>query len=176
MSTSYWPVVWSAFEPANLIVYSDSSSLVLPVRPIGVDHGEASPSFAEPEGAPRLEASQLEAGEQDWRVSRNMVDNSGALEVVKDLGVVHFPGIDLTVRRSANERYRFVGNDFSSVQGETVWEMGFSRDDWQTHARTRTVLTSTPTHFHVYAEQDAWLGVERVHSQTWSRSIPRDHL
>ena len=176
VSTSYWPVVWPAPEPVNLTVYPDSSSLVLPVRPVDVDQGETVPSFGEPEGAPPLEVSQLEPGEQDWRVSRNMVDLSGELEVVKDLGVVHFPGIDLTVRRSANERYRFVGNDFSSVRGETVWEMGFSRDDWQTHATTRTVLTSSPTHFHVYAEQDAWLGAERVHSQTWSRSIPRDHL
>ncbi|WP_147918150.1 CocE/NonD family hydrolase [Ruania zhangjianzhongii] len=176
VSTSYWPVVWPAPEPVNLTVYPDSSSLVLPVRPVGVDQGETPPSFGEPEGAPPLAVDQIEAGEQDWRVSRNMVDLSGELEVVKDLGVVHFPGIDLTVRRSANERYRFVGNDFNSVRGETVWEMGFSRGDWQTHATTRTVLTSSPTHFHVYAEQDAWLGAERVHSQTWSRSIPRDHI
>lgn len=176
VSTSYWPVVWPAPEPVTLTVYPDRSSLVLPVRPADADQGEPAPSFAEPEGAPPLEVTQIEPGEHDWRMSRNMVDNSGELEVVKDLGVVHFPGIDLTVRRSANERYRFVGNDFNSVQGETVWDMGFGRGDWQTHARTRTVLTSSPSHFHVYAEQDAWLGTERVHSQTWSRSIPRDHL
>lgn len=176
VSTSYWPVVWPAPEPVTLTVYPDRSSLVLPVRPAEADQGEPAPSFAEPEGAPPLEVTQIEPGEHDWRMSRNMVDNSGELEVVKDLGVVHFPGIDLTVRRSANERYRFVGNDFNSVQGETVWDMGFGRGDWQTHARTRTVLTSSLSHFHVYAEQDAWFGTERVHSQTWSRSIPRDHL
>jgi len=38
------------------------------------------------------------------------------------------------------------------------------------------VLTSTATDFHLYAELDAWEGRERVHSQTWSTTIPRDHL
>lgn len=44
------------------------------------------------------------------------------------------------------------------------------------HTTTRTVLTSTATDRHVYAELDAFEGAERVHSQTWSESIPRDHV
>ncbi|SEE98253.1 CocE/NonD family hydrolase [Ruania alba] len=176
VSTSYWPVVWPSPEPVQLTVYPDSSALVLPVRPNDVDEGAIAPSFAEPEGAPPLKVTQLEPAEHDWRVSRNMVDLSGALEVVKNLGAVHFENIDLTVHRNAYERYSFVAEDFNSVRGETVWELGFGRGDWQTRATTRTVLTSSPTHFHLYAEQDAWHGAERVHTQTWSRTIPRDHV
>src|SRR5699024_7645508 len=41
---------------------------------------------------------------------------------------------------------------------------------------TRTVLTSTATDFHVYAELDAWEGREPAHSKTWSTTIPRDYL
>ena len=176
VSTSYWPVVWPAPEPVQLTVHPASSRLILPVRPRGVDDGEPAPTFGEPEGAPPLEVRQLTPGEQDWRVSRSMVDLSGALEVVKDLGVVHFEDIDLKVHRNAWERYSHVAGDVNSVRGETWWEMGFSRGDWQVRTITRTVLTSTPTHFHVYAELDAWHGAERVHSQTWSRDIERDHL
>ncbi|WP_277050500.1 CocE/NonD family hydrolase [Ruania albidiflava] len=176
VSTSYWPVVWPPPVPVRLTVYPARSALVLPVRPTDVDAGDVAPTFAEPEGSPPLEATAVEPGEQAWRVSRDMVDLSGELDVVKDLGVVHFEHIDLSVRRNARERYRFVADDFSSVRGETEWEMGFQRGSWEARATTRTVLTSTPTHFHLYAEQDAWHGSERVHARTWNRSIPRDHL
>lgn len=176
VSTSYWPVVWPPPEPVRLTVHPASSALLLPVRPPDLDAGVPAPAFGAPEGAPPLEVAQVEAGEHDWRVSRNMVDLSGELQVVKDLGLVRFENIDLELRRSARERYSFVADDFSSVRGETVWQVGFERGPWRAHAKTRTVLTSTPTHFHLYAEQDAWHGTERVHSHMWSRSIPRDHL
>ncbi|MGC0252725.1 hypothetical protein [Pseudactinotalea sp. Z1748] len=81
--------------------------------------------FAEPEGAPPL-------------------------EVVKDLGVVRFDDIDLNVHRNANERYTFTSGDFNSVRGQTLWQMGFSRGAWEARTTTRTVLTSSTTHFHPY--------------------------
>ncbi|MDD9207236.1 CocE/NonD family hydrolase, partial [Georgenia sp. 10Sc9-8] len=86
ISTSYWPVVWPSPEPLRLTVRPELSSLVLPVRPVGVDDDEPAPRFGEPEGAPPLKVTQVEPGDEDWRVSRNMVNLSGALEVVKDLG------------------------------------------------------------------------------------------
>src|SRR5690625_198566 len=141
VSTSYWPVVWPPPEPVQLTVHPASSRLILPVRPPGVDDGEPAPTFGEPEGAPPLEVRQITPGEQDWRVSRSMVDLSGALEVVKDLGVVHFEDVDLDVHRNAWERYSHVAGDFNSVRGETWWEMGFARGDWQVRTITRTVLT-----------------------------------
>ncbi|WP_394216245.1 CocE/NonD family hydrolase [Brachybacterium vulturis] len=174
VSTSYWPVVWPPPEPVRMTIHPRSSVLVLPVRPRPAQ--DTLPDFDEPEGAEPLQSTQLVAGAQDWRVSRNMVDLSGRLEVIKDLGTVRLEGIGLDVRRSAHETYGFVAGDVHSVRGETLWEVGFARGDWSARATTRTVLTSTATEFHVYAELDAWEGSERVHSQTWSTSIPRDHV
>lgn len=176
VSTSYWPVVWPPPEPVQLTVHPQDSALILPVRPREVDDGAPPPSFAEPEGAPPLQTTQIRPGEQGWDVSRNMVDLSGKLKVTKDLGVVRFEDIDLDVTRNATEEYSFVSGDFNSVRGETWWEMGFARGDWDVRTTTRTVLTSTPTHFHVYAELDAWHGPERIHSTTWSTDIERDHI
>lgn len=173
VSTSYWPVVWPPPEAVSLTVHPATSSLVLPVRATTVEDDPA-PRFGEPEGAEPLATTRLERGAQDWRVSRNLVELSGRLDVVKDLGAVRFDDIDLTVRRAAHEQYRHLARRVNSVQGETQWEVGFSRDEWEARATTRTVLTSTATHFHVYAELDAWDGAERVHSQTWSVEVPRD--
>ncbi|GAA4429042.1 CocE/NonD family hydrolase [Georgenia halophila] len=175
ISTSYWPVVWPSPEPVRLTVHPNESCLTLPVRP-DVDGDERAPSFEEPEGAPPIQVTQVEPGEQDWRVSRNMVNLSGALEVVKDLGVVRFEDIDLAVTRRAYERYTFEGDDLNSVRGETDWAMSFARGDWDVHTTTKTVLTSTPTDFHLHAQLDAFEGEERVAAKTWTRTIPRDFV
>ena len=174
VSTSYWPVVWPPPQPVRMTIHPEGSELLLPVRPRPQE--EISPVFGEPEGAEPLTTTQLVPGEQDWRVSRNLVDLTGRLDVFKGLGTVRFEDIDLEVSRNAHETYSFTGSDVHSVRGETLWDIGFARGDWSTHATTRTVLTSTATDFHLYAELDAWEGRERVHSQTWSTTIPRDHL
>src|SRR5690625_3569808 len=174
VSTSYWPVVWPPPQPERMTIHPEGSELLLPVRPRPQE--EISPVFGEPEGAEPLTTTQLVPGEQDWRVSRNLVDLTGRLDVVKGLGTVRFEDIDLEVSRNAHETYSFTGSDVHSVRGETLWDIGFARGDWSTHATTRTVLTSTATDFHVYAELDAWEGRERVHSKTWSTTIPRDYL
>ena len=174
VSTSYWPVVWPPPQPVRMTIHPEGSELLLPVRPRPQE--EISPVFGEPEGAEPLTTTQLVPGEQDWRVSRNLVDLTGRLDVVKGLGTVRFEDIDLEVSRNAHETYSFTGSDVHSVRGETLWDIGFARGDWSTHATTRTVLTSTATDFHLYAELDAWEGRERVQSQTWSTTIPRDYL
>lgn len=177
VSTSYWPVVWPSPTEVRLTVDPNNSALVLPVRPTSLDNDQSlTPTFGDPEGAPPLETTQLEPGEQDWTVSRNLVDMTGKLEVLKDLGVVRFDDIDLDVTRYALERYSFADRQVNSVRGETEWIMGFEREDWQVQTRTKTVLTSTVENFHVYAELDAYEGETRVAAKTWDVTIPRDFV
>ncbi|MFW2512420.1 CocE/NonD family hydrolase [Demequina sp. SO4-13] len=176
LSSSYWPVVWPSPEPARLTVHPNESSLVLPVRPTRIDDEFPPPTFAEPEGAAPITVRQIVPGEHDWHVSRNLVTMEGTLDVVKDLGKVHFEDIDLMVTRRADERYTFEGSDANSVRGRTDWLMGFERDEWSVRAQTRTVLTSTPTEFHVRAELDGFEGDERVFAKNWSTRIPRDFI
>ena len=108
--------------------------------------------------------------------TRDLVGYESALEMVKDLGVVRFPGIDLDVTRRAHERYSCVADDFGSVCGETTWTMGFARDGWTTETITRTVLTSSPTEFSLFAQLDAYEGSERGYADSLRHTIPRDHV
>ncbi len=177
VSSSYWPVVWPSPNEVRLTVDPNESALILPVRPMSLeDDADLTPSFGEPEGSPPIETIQVEPGEQDWTVSRNLVDMTGKLEVLKDLGVVRFDDIDLNVTRYALERYSFADRQVNSVRGETEWVMGFERDDWQVETRTKTVLTSTVDDFHVYAELDAYEGETRIAAKTWDVTIPRDFV
>lgn len=177
VSTSYWPVVWPSPSSVRLTIDPMASSLILPVRPTHQDDDPAMiPVFDRPEGAKPLKTVQIEPGAQDWSVSRNLVELTGKLEVVKDLGVVRFKEIDLDVTRRVVERYTFRDADPNSVRGETEWVMGFERDDWSIYTFTKTVLTSTPEAFHLYAELDAYEGERRVRSKTWTTKIDRDFI
>ena len=96
------------------------------------------------------------------------------LEVVNDNGTVYFEDLNLAMQRKVLEWYRFRRDDFNSVQGETLWERSFRRDDWAVKTVTRTVMTSTPTHFIVHAELDAFERDRRVFAENWDYEIPRD--
>ncbi|GAA4614515.1 CocE/NonD family hydrolase [Saccharopolyspora hordei] len=176
LSTSYWPLAWPPPEPVRLTVHPQDSALILPVRRSGDTDEMPTPAFEEAEGAPPLTTTPVRPGEGRWTVSRDLVDYEASLEVVKDLGVVRFEDIDLDVTRRAEERYSWNADDFDSVRGEVTWVMAFERGPWSVRTRTRTVLTSTPTEFHLDAELDAFEGGARVYSHNWRRRIPRDHV
>jgi len=61
-------------------------------------------------------------------------------------------------------------------QGETLSTRGFKRKDWAVKTITRTVLISSPTHFHLLADLDAYEGEKRVYCQSWDTTIPRDFI
>ncbi|HSJ44178.1 MAG TPA: CocE/NonD family hydrolase [Euzebyales bacterium] len=176
VSTSYWPLAWPPPEPVRLTVFTGASSLELPVRPPRSAEDAVLTSFGEPEGTPPIRVTQLEPGEQRWTVHRDLTQYESTLEVVRDLGVVRYEDIALDVTRNAHERYSCVGDDVTSVRGETRWTVGFRRDGWEAMTVTRTVLTSTRTDFVLHAQLDAFDDDERVASRNWHVTIPRDHV
>ncbi|HEX2298640.1 MAG TPA: CocE/NonD family hydrolase, partial [Pseudonocardiaceae bacterium] len=176
MSTSYWPLAWPPPEPVLLSVFIPDTCLRLPVRPAGKDDGVSLQPFDEPEGAPPIPVTQLSSGEQRWRVSRDLHTHRSTLEVVRDLGLLRFDDIGLAAQERAVEHYSWRGDDMSSARGEAHWTMSFARADWQVQTSTRTTLACTPTDFQLHASLDAYEGGQRVHTATWQREIPRDHV
>jgi putative CocE/NonD family hydrolase len=172
LSTSYWPLAWPPPEPVRLGVETGSSRLLLPVRPPRASDDAI--AFAPAEGAPPCEQRQLTTPRHTWRVVRDLATDESTLEVVNDNGTVRFPDIDLELQRRALEWYSYRGADFGSVRGETEWTRGLCRGDWAVRTLSRTILTSTPTHFRLHAQLDAFEGERRVFAETWSEDIERD--
>jgi putative CocE/NonD family hydrolase len=172
ISTSYWPLAWPPPEPAGISIATGDSRLVLPERPARA--ADAGIAFGPAEGAPASTRRQLTEPHHNWRVIRDLAADRSTLEVINDDGTVYFPDLDLELRRSATEWYSYRGADFGSARGETLWERGLRRGDWAVRTLTRTILTSTPGHFRIHAQLDAFEGERRVFAETWNQEIPRD--
>ncbi|UNK47378.1 CocE/NonD family hydrolase [Arthrobacter sulfonylureivorans] len=176
VSTSYWPLVWSAPEPATVTIFS-GGTLDIPVRRPRADDGELRP-FAEPETAPELATTLLNPGNHHWRTIRDLETGTSTVEIINDQGRFRIDETGTDIKRVSNEWYSSRGNDVNSVRGETQTIRRYERGDWRIEVQTRTVLTSTPTDFVVNAQLDAYeldedKGNPRVYSQNWQRSIPR---
>ncbi len=172
LSTSYWPLAWPPPEPVRLTIQTAGSRVLLPVRE--PRPGDAHISFSTAEGAPAFAVQQRTTPHHNWRVIRDLAADESTLEVINDNGTVYFPELDLALQRKALEWYSYRGADFNSVRGETMWERGLERGDWSLRTLTRTILTSTTSHFSVHAQLDAFEGERRVFSETWNEDIARD--
>jgi uncharacterized protein len=172
ISTSYWPLAWTPPAHVRLSVLAGASTLSLPVRE-PCDDLDATISFPEPEGAPVPEITRLEPTHHTWRVIRDLATDESTLEVVKDEGVYRIDEIDLVLTDRVWEWYTSTADDFDSLRGEVYSIRGFRRGDWSIETHTRTVLTSTPEHFELHAELDAYEGERRVFSQNWDETVQR---
>jgi hypothetical protein len=173
VSTAYWPLAWPAPRPVSLTIFNETSSICLPVRPPRQEDEQLS-RFGDPVGAPPP-AKTVKRGEQhNWRVQRDLATDTATLEVIDDRGCYVLDDIDLEVSTLAKEWYTVVGDDVDTVRGETLWQRDLARGDWRISTVTRTVLTSTATHFHVHAQLDAYEGDRRVYSRNWDEAIARD--
>jgi len=175
LSTSYWPLAWPPPEPVRLEVRPRRSTLVLPVRPPRPEDDDLRP-FDPPEGGRAAAHPQLAPEHHNWVVVRDLADDRSVLAVTDDSGTWRIEDTGTEIRRGTWEWYRSRDDDLGSVEGETRTERGFRRGDWWVRVSTRTLLRSTPTHFVLVAELDAWEGERRVFSKNWHEEIPRDLL
>ena len=173
LSTSYWPIVWPPPEPARLTVFDRSSRLVLPRRKAFRQEDDAC-TFREPEGCPPEPMEQLTPTHHNWYVHRDLAVDKSTLEVINDEGIAYLPELDPKVMNKSVELYSSTDDDFGSIRGETLWERGFKRDNWDIKTVTRTILTSDAENFFIHATLDAYEGEERVYANTWNYTIARD--
>jgi hypothetical protein len=181
ISTVYWPLAWPAPEPVKLTVHTGQSRLVLPQRPPRPADDDALPAFAEPEGAPPLDKTQLVPTDEAWTVIRDLANDKSTLEVINDEGRYRINPLNLEIASRTTERYSYRGSDYLSLRGWTEWQRSFRRPnpdprepDWEVTTITRTLMTSDATHFRIRATLDAFEGDSRVFAKTWDEAIPRD--
>lgn len=173
VSSSYWPLAWPAPESARLVIYPCFSKVLLPCRSPSEADLQLRP-FAAPETAASPPTTLLAPARREWTVIRNLATNEVTLDVVNNDASYRLEDIDLTIRKDVDERFIYRSNRYDTLRAEVTSTRGLHRGDWQVRTVTRTVLTSTRTHFRIQATLDAYEGDARVFARSWDETIPRD--
>ncbi|RTR02490.1 CocE/NonD family hydrolase [Halomonas nitroreducens] len=175
ISSSYWPLAWPSPFPATLTLHPRGCRLILPQRPQRAAD-KSLHDLGEPRMAPGPATTLLVPPHREWTVLFNLATNEATLGIIDNDGSWRLDDLDLTLGYEVAERYSQANDDYATVSGEVINRRWFERGDWRVDIATRTVMTSTATHFHVNATLDAYQGNERVFSRTWNESTPRDTI
>lgn len=172
LSSSYWPLAWPSPEPVCLTFNMVNCRLQIPVRP-GREQDTSLRDLGIGASGPTHNAALLAPAERNWNVNHNLSANEVSLEVINNDAKLKLEDIDMTFCRKVREKYSYRNDLYDTVRGEVVHERTFQRGDWQVLTVTRTVLTSTRTHFLIRATLDAYEGDVRVFSKSWDEAIVR---
>ena len=173
ISSGYWPIAWPSPEKTTLSIAAAKSLLTLPVRP-SRDEDADLPAFDEPECAKPLDKTVHREPEYTWTVERDMITDRTTQHQWIDEGRITYNEHDRWTIESTHDEYLSIHpEDPLSAKLDITWTESFERGAWQVSSTTRTVMTSSATHFHLEAELEAREGDELVHSQKWTRDFPR---
>ncbi|MFW5960553.1 MAG: CocE/NonD family hydrolase [Chitinivibrionales bacterium] len=175
VSSSYWPLVWPSPEPARLTIYPAESRLFLPIREVKTADTELH-SLGQPELEEVLDTTLITPPKREWKVIHNLATNEVSLNVVNNDAKYKINDIDWTIQKNVTEKYSYYNNNYDTLRGEVTGERSFKRGSWEAYTITRTILTSTKTHFIIRATLDAYGKDTRVFSKTWDERIKRDLL
>ena len=175
ISSSYWPLAWPPPEPARLKIYLGNSTLKLPVRQPRESDNHLR-DLGKPGEGRKLPTTLLVPSHREWEVKHNLAMNEVKLHVTNNDPQYRLDDINWAIQKDVTEMYFYKNNNYDTLRGEVTSRRGFKRDDWEAVTITRTILTSTRTHFRIRATLDAYEEDTRVFSKTWDESIPRDML
>ncbi len=172
VSTSYWPLAWPSPKPVRLEIFAANSFLELPLRQ-AKEHDRTLRDLGAPKQGEGISTKLLAPAQRYWTVSHNLANNRVSLNIINKDKHFALPDTNLEVRREVTEKYSYINNNYDTLQAEVEGNIGFRRADWRAYSITRTVLTSTKTHFRIRATLDAYEGDTRIFSKSWDEQIAR---
>ena len=173
LTTAYWPTVWPSPVKTQLTLLLPACTLSLPIRPPQESDDELV-AFADPESAPALKKTVQSEPNSEFTVTENVETGELTRRNWFDEGVIVYDDYQgWTVASTHEEVFSILPDDPCSAKCDITWTERYFRGDWEVSSRTNTVVTSTPTHFHLKAKLEAWEGPELAHEQTWALKFER---
>lgn len=175
LSRGSWPLLWPAPEATRLTIDCSTSRLVLPLAG-GEENGAALADLGPAEIAPRPDLTWLRPFSRSRRFVTDVETGTTTLVLEKDDGAYRINSHGLVVEQAGTEHQSITEGEPLSSRGEVRWQLGLSRDDWQTSVDAVTTLTCDAATFRVTAEITAREGNETIFSRRLERTIPRDNM
>ncbi|MEQ8293390.1 MAG: CocE/NonD family hydrolase [Roseovarius sp.] len=173
LSTSYFPMIWTAPEKVTMTLHTEGSYLEMPLRTPSAQDDQLA-EFAPAQLPPPLPVEVLEPVEESQRILEDAATGKIEMQIADGSGRLRYLDNDLTLYEQGYERYSVTGDDPDSTTGETEWYFEVSRDGWSVRTETKTKLTVDASDFHISARMRAWEGDQLVEDLTWEETMARD--
>ena len=175
ISTSYWPMAWPSPNRTNVKIDSSSSRLKLPLRETNATNGKLTEYTKTRTGAP-IATTTLREVEQKRSLTTDAETGQSTLEIYADNGKIRFDHSQMEMGSTALQRYSINATDPLSARAEYEWLWEYSRADWRTTTKTKTLVSCDATYFYLKAESIAFEGSREVFRKSWDKKYPRDHF
>ncbi|MGY8998225.1 MAG: CocE/NonD family hydrolase C-terminal non-catalytic domain-containing protein, partial [Alphaproteobacteria bacterium] len=175
VSTSYFPLAWTAPEPVTMTLVTGRSTVTLPVR-APRDEDARLADFPPPEMAPMPEMAEIIPGEGSRHVERNLATGEQVVRIVEDGGAYHIEAINLDCADGMTAEFTILEDDPTSARGIWRWTTRRTRDDWDISMNSQMAVTVSKEAFHIATDLEAFEGDKRIYSRRWNHDVPRDHI
>jgi putative CocE/NonD family hydrolase len=173
ISTSYWPLVWPAPEPATVTLHLADCRLALPVRHVETEIDAAAPPAPRPFPQHGAEVLRNPTNRAEQRVQE---DGTHIRESFDDFGMTRDPDHGLEVGSHVAQRYVIHPDDPLSARHEIDWRYEFRRGDWSVRIDSENRMTCDAESFHLERKVAASEGETIVLERSWREEIPRGLL
>jgi hypothetical protein len=171
ISTTYFPMMWPAPEPATLNVYTGKSYLHLPVRKEMAS--DAPVTFKPSEAAEPIKWKELK---KPWNKRETTIDpktGEARIEIVDDFGEQELKPHGMIIHGAGRETFSIKPDDPLSAVMETHWTEARRRGTWNTRTETYGKLTATRTHWIIWGKIEAFEGKKKVFEKIFDEKIER---
>jgi hypothetical protein len=177
LSTSYWPLLWPAPEPATLTVSTAAATLALPVR--ASDASDAAIRFLPAEQGPMAPISRVAPGRFARETKLDLV--SGTATYVTDGeggvfgdGVTRFDEIGTIINHSLRRELSIHADNPLSAHATVTQIYDIGSQGWKIRIEVRTEMTATKKEFRLTATLNAYENSVLAAARHWNEAIARD--
>jgi hypothetical protein len=174
-STNYWPWLWPSPEPATLTISTGGASLLtVPVRKRSSADDDL-PAFGPPETAAPLPVTRLRQRRPKQTVWHDRVTGTVGYEMSRDFSGAQRMPSGLEYHDHDPVMFTVRDGDPLSAKVSCRRRIEILRGDWRTRIELRSVMTADANDYLVSSAIDAYEADTRIHSRTFTATIPRNH-
>ena len=169
LSSSYFPLLWSAPEKAAITLEPERQILMLPQ----FQGASIANPFEPPTTAPEEKITVIRESTNQRKISEDVCDGVVNVSIVDDFGRMQFDSHGLWVDQLAEENYWAHPQDPEQTRANTKWQHHSGRDDWQISSHTEMDIRCDKQNFYIKASLKALQNDQVIFEKSWNEVVSR---
>ena len=173
-SSSYWPLIWPAPQPARITLFPEKTQLSLPCRHENPPE-DAAIFHADRDSETQIPKAQIDGAPLSRWSQHDVMSNSIASGWHQPLTRISFHEIAVEYAYETKAQHRITLDDPSSACSEFQHKLQFKRSGSIVEVLGTARLQCSPTHYHVFGTLKVHEDGALICEREWRPVIPRNH-